>query len=797
MAPTGAGWWLSDDVRALTTTAQAVRRAVGGAHSFDWLLRFISVAALCAVVLPAPLLASNLGWAPGVELLPLAAGASLALGLLLASLGLSGLLAHPLAVGTGALAVVLIAGGVPVDASALAAEATDLWQRLAASFEAVAGGGICRDPLLFPASMVAGVWLIGYASAWHTVRTRAPWVALASNGLMLVLELNDAPAVPAAGYAAPLVGGVLTLLVTRQVATRRALWRRAALPSEPAVGQRMLLAGGVASGTLLLVAWAMPPGGVQPRVAAAWHSVVLRAQEPLRVTDRLFGAVNSQPGGRGLDFGRTVQPGGAPGLSGAPVLRIQSDQPHYWRATSADQYTGWTFTSTSASTSAVHDANDDLVGDDQRLAEEREDRSTVEVLAARSGVVFVPGLPLRLSIASRVEARADSSDLAVIRPAVPLERSQTYEVVSLSTDATVQDLRRAGERYPDWVKQRYLQLPRRYAPRVRELASEMVGHDTVAPFDKAVALEAYLRATYGYVADVPPLEADHDWVETFLFDRKEGYADDFAATLVVMLRTQGVPARLASGFTRGEQDSDTTWLIRESDAHSWVEVFIPRYGWIVFEPSPDQPLPQRKEAAPEPVPTAPPPSTPVQPYQQPPLNAQEQAELEKLAGETAQQPAGISSNGAWLIALAVLAFMGAASGLGLVALRYFWRRGLGSLAAYQRSYAEMLRLASWTGVVRPHPSTTPYELRERLVQIVPALATTIARVTDVFVEGTYSPRGSSSPPSATWHEERRVLLRAFLARRIDAMGRGVRSLGSRTPRVRRPPTQPPGAERDD
>ena len=82
---------------------------------------------------------------------------------------------------------------------------------------------------------------------------------------------------------------------------------------------------------------------------------------------------------------------------------------------------------------------------------------------------------------------------------------------------------------------------------------------------------------------MPP---DQDWVDYFLFDSKQGYCDYFATAMVVLLRAEGVPARVASGFAPGDFDPDTgISIVRENHAHSWVEAYFPRYGWITFEPS--------------------------------------------------------------------------------------------------------------------------------------------------------------------------------------------------------------------
>ena len=81
-----------------------------------------------------------------------------------------------------------------------------------------------------------------------------------------------------------------------------------------------------------------------------------------------------------------------------------------------------------------------------------------------------------------------------------------------------------------------------------------------------------------------------DPVDYFLFDLKQDFCEYFATAMVVMLREAGVPARLVEGFTTGTFDATTVqYVVREQDAHAWVEVYFPQYGWIEFEPTPSQP----------------------------------------------------------------------------------------------------------------------------------------------------------------------------------------------------------------
>ena len=140
----------------------------------------------------------------------------------------------------------------------------------------------------------------------------------------------------------------------------------------------------------------------------------------------------------------------------------------------------------------------------------------------------------------------------------------------------------------------YLALPRYYAPRVSDLAHVLAGNEPTQ-YAKALALEAYLRdLPYSY--QVQPLPGGGDAVEQFLFDMRQGYCTYYASSMAVMARILGIPARVAIGYATGEYDPATrTYIVRESDAHAWPELYI-NGQWLPFEPTPIRPLPARSVA---------------------------------------------------------------------------------------------------------------------------------------------------------------------------------------------------------
>src|SRR5882724_1266719 len=162
----------------------------------------------------------------------------------------------------------------------------------------------------------------------------------------------------------------------------------------------------------------------------------------------------------------------------------------------------------------------------------------------------------------------------------------TYIVSSDVSVPTEQELRLdTPASSPEDKKQVYLQKPNKLDPRVSQLAHEIT-RNAPTPYDKARAIENYLKTEFRYTLDLKA--ADQDPLAEFLFKTREGHCEYFATAMVIMLRTLEIPARIVNGFQMGEYNElNAMYTVRESDAHSWVEAYFPRTdSWIEFDPTP-------------------------------------------------------------------------------------------------------------------------------------------------------------------------------------------------------------------
>ncbi|BCJ87166.1 DUF4129 domain-containing transglutaminase family protein [Effusibacillus dendaii] len=186
-----------------------------------------------------------------------------------------------------------------------------------------------------------------------------------------------------------------------------------------------------------------------------------------------------------------------------------------------------------------------------------------------------------------------------------LRSGQTYKAVSQvpfydPEKIKERELSAAQVNLPD-----YLQLPDELPERVKSLAERITAGKT-DPYEKATAIEQYLRQNYTYETENVPFPAEgQDFVDQFLFESKKGYCDHFSSSMVVLAREVGLPARWVKGFTQGELQGPVSpgsemkkYVIRNKDAHSWAEVFIPGSGWIPFEATATFTQPTVRDAVP-------------------------------------------------------------------------------------------------------------------------------------------------------------------------------------------------------
>ncbi len=167
-----------------------------------------------------------------------------------------------------------------------------------------------------------------------------------------------------------------------------------------------------------------------------------------------------------------------------------------------------------------------------------------------------------------------------------LDSQRSVSLYEADSDIAVPDagqLREAGDLLPPFTLD-YLQLPR-LDRRIPQLAAQITG-TAANSYDKAAALEGYLKSHYAYTLQLPRV-AVADPLADFLFVRKQGHCEYYASSMAVMLRTLRIPSRVVNGFISDEfNDITGNYVVRARNAHAWVEAYFPGYGWVTFDPTP-------------------------------------------------------------------------------------------------------------------------------------------------------------------------------------------------------------------
>ncbi len=274
-----------------------------------------------------------------------------------------------------------------------------------------------------------------------------------------------------------------------------------------------------------------------------------------------------------------------------PVMHVKMDRPEdralalKWRGAALSQFNGRAWFNRPAAGQILQPDRGGLL----RLDDESPHRTGRDISYAvylsdlAQDALFFAGTPQYLRIDSLVVRRPFGNYSAQFSES----RTVSYQVFSrLDSPAAAADPSLVDPLPPD-SREMYLQLPR-LDPRIRELARNVVRGEA-SPSAQAILLENYLRSNYGYTLELPKVEPD-DPLAFFLFHRKKGHCEYFASALAVMLRVLDIPSRVITGFQSGIYNPISgSQLIRTSDAHSWVEAWLPDRGWTTFDPTPPDP----------------------------------------------------------------------------------------------------------------------------------------------------------------------------------------------------------------
>lgn len=675
------------------------------------------------------------GWVEGLYVVEWTALGGLAVGFLLTRIGWPRAASHLLSALIGGSLTIAVVGGFVEPALGfrqgveMAAYHFDAWLRLA-----VAGNSV-SDAVTFVLLMTMLGWWLGYVCAWMVFGAHRVWQALALSGTAMLLVAYGSPPDAAPFFVMYVLCG-LVLAVRLYVYNQEKSWDQQHARYDRDITLNFLRDGGLLVLAVMTIVWIVPLLSTSSLVSNLWA----RVEGPWRTVgdewNRLFsGVMGYNRGYENVPFGDHLALGGPIELGENIVMWVDTDGERYWRGAVYDRYDGRAWSNAGA-LSAVVPAKRDFPAEGPYESRRVVEQSIVPNWSGL-GQIFQFGQPLSADVPVEVEFSYLDPDAGEARdpwaaPAsvlagkthIPVGRDRPYRVFSAASIADAASLRGSEDDYPDWVVERYLQLPATLPERVRVLAREIAGPQGSA-YDQAVAIQDYLRRTIQYRKDIQPPPSDRDAIDYLLFDSKEGYCNYYASAMVVLARAAGIPARLAVGYAGGEVEEGTgRYVVRELNTHAWVEVFFPRHGWVEFEPTATVTPIVRAETADD-----------VQ-VERPSGDADSQLDrdLERLR-EDEELPAGVVvpiSRARASSAAVVLAVLAGLLGLGAALIWYKRCRSADPVSEVAKVYRQMCSYARLVGL-RGQPSHTPYEYAALLAQSLPQGAPTVERIAELFV----------------------------------------------------------------
>ncbi len=697
------------------------------------------------------------GWSRDMPELTLVGMLGLLFALLLARSRLPMLIAWPLAAVVGA-AVVFWQTLEMVGPGDLAQRVDAIYFRFETWFHLAFTGGISNDSLPFNVMVVGLTWLGVFLFGWSIFRWHNAWLGLIPGGVALFMSLLFVEdSLPFAIFLYVMFGFLLVMRTNLMAHMRR--WRAQGVSYPPLISLTFFHYTLWAGLLLVAAAWIAPvgpfatPGPVNALAERLERFGVhfVRLAGPLRVNKIIpvhdYTAV--------LPFQGSVELGERELLS----VRLSDpfiEGPIVLRGAVYEEYAsgGW-----KAAPRSEVDVPSALAGLDSLSEGGSGGRIvpitvTVEAKSVVGTVLFTPGQPLYAGVPARakltqgsvrelnvirspdggaslsdeevlaltppgwtalyvrraaddrvegvaaVRSLAGLPDVLVLSPREGLQKGESYTVLGFIRDIPPDELRKASTFYPDLIRSIYLQLPD-MPERVSQLARDVVGAEP-APYDRAKAVESYLRQ-YPVDYAIPDTPPGQDTMDYFLFEAKRGYFDYHASAMVVMLRSIGVPSRLAVGFVIDDGDFDrdeSAYVVEHQDAYAWVEVYFPGHGWVEFNPSPDRPADLR-------------PGQKSDEFIVPPLSLEDLRDLPaaiggffpfgEVGGGAGAAPSESSGSGYTLwVTLALTAFLTAVVGSAALG----WRRSVAGLPYPQQLWEKTVRIASWAGQP-PQPGQTP------------------------------------------------------------------------------------------
>jgi transglutaminase-like putative cysteine protease len=479
-----------------------------------------------------------------------------------------------------------------------------LFGRVFESFDLFFRSQPVYDTLFFVLLTSVGLWVVGLYAGYHFSRHGSYLNTVVPPGLIiLIVQIYD-PWMPLRAWGLALyIFVALALLGRMHYTVNKARWKKQHVffssDTEWEFTRSILLTAVIA----VLLAWTLPGvvTNIKP-VTRAWRDLtrpfIERLSDAVRALDSPYGTSPS-----GDFYGTDLKLGSNAPLSDTQVFTVdivREDAPvlrYYWRGRVYEHYENGQWNNTTSRSRAFDPLVDEISS--MQGSDQNEVQLEISINFPKQELLYGPSEMTWVNRSGRMSVAPIDGDVVEVLawfadPA--LAAGATYEVHARIANPSIQDLRAAGVDYPDWVIENYLQVPAQIQPELKELAEQITASYEI-PYDRTQAITSYLRHQIQYetkITGTPPRGVDPLlWV---LFDYKKGFCMYYASAEVLMLRTLGIPARLAVGFAQGQYDeANERYEVARLNSHAWPEVYFPGIGWVEFEPTANQDLLNRPQ----------------------------------------------------------------------------------------------------------------------------------------------------------------------------------------------------------
>ncbi len=604
-------------------------------------------------------------------------------------------------------------------------------------------------------------FFLGYFGTWLIYRAHLPWLLAIVYCSILLINLSYVK--HDISLIVTILLAALILLIARiQLTAKLVQWKSEGLHTDrpwlQGITRRFMQIASAVVVLTLLLGWMLPTLSQTDAGANFWNGLdnawLNIVQNPLSLQDP--GSILQAYQAPTNFFGDQLTIAGSVHLPVGEVLNYTSSAaPQYLAGFTYDHFDGHTWTSLSSVNRQNYEADTSLPNDTAHNYKTA--TTSVTIVLPPDGpkhYIFGPAQPSSFDVATTIYGMPIVS--AWVQQSA-MTKGEHYQVTSFISTASAQDLSAVslpqgnsniwkGNGKYSTLEAYYLQVPADLSPQIWKTTQQWM-RGAANAYDALRRLEAHLsdQTQFTYAVDNPPVPGNVDAV-SWLLQTRRGYCTYYATAMTIMARQLGIPARIVNGFSHGHLDIQRkVWVVDGSDAHSWVQAYFPGFGWINFDPTPGYTLNNGNNPQPttSPVPTPQPTST------NPKKNTRPNS---SHTGENPAAP-GAAAQDTFLVSFSMITLLCSILILLVAIARYWWRSLYDDSTFITRTFWRLCRMAGWVGL-SPRSWQTPYEYSSMLSSRVPQEATSLWRLTELFVRERWA--APQHIPSALEKNEREL-----------------------------------------